>query len=91
MARHAEIYQTSEWKKVRKFVIIRANGLCEECFAKDIIKKGKEVDHIEELTDENKSNWDIAYNPINLKLLCTDCHNHKHDRSIGLQNFITPP
>lgn len=91
MARHPEIYQKREWKKVRKEVIRRANGLCEKCFPKGKIKVGKEVDHIIELTDENKHDWNIAYNPKNLQLLCADCHNDKHDRSIGLQKFLTPP
>lgn len=90
MARHEEIYKTSEWKKVRKFVIQRANGLCERCYPSKV-KAGKEVDHITELTEDNKHDWNIAYNPDNLQLLCTDCHNDKHERSIGLQKFLTPP
>lgn len=91
MARHPEIYAAPEWERVRQFVIVRANGLCEHCQRKGKIKKGKEVDHIIELTDENKHDWNIAYNPDNLQLLCSDCHNHKHERSIGLQDFMTPP
>jgi len=91
MARHAEIYNTIEWERARKFVIARANGLCEHCLKKKRIKPGKEVDHIIELTDENKHDWNIAYNPDNLQLLCSDCHNDKHDRSIGLQKFLLPP
>jgi hypothetical protein len=23
--------------------------------------------------------------------LCSDCHNDEHDRSTGLQKFLTPP
>lgn len=91
MARHPEIYATTEWRKVRLFVIARANGLCEECKKRGKIEKGKEVDHIEELTDENKHLWEIAYNPENLQYLCAPCHNNKHSRSIGLQQFLTPP
>jgi 5-methylcytosine-specific restriction endonuclease McrA len=90
MARFPEVYRKKAWKKVRKTVIRRANGLCEKCYPKEM-KRGIEVDHVIELTEENKDKWEIAYNPDNLQLLCTDCHNHKHDRSIGLQNFITPP
>lgn len=67
MARHPDVYNTSEWKKVRRVVIVRANGLCEQCKAKGIIKPGKEVDHIIELTDKNKKNWNIAYNLDNLQ------------------------
>jgi 5-methylcytosine-specific restriction endonuclease McrA len=90
MARHSEIYKDPQWEKVRQYVIARANGLCEMCKAKGIIKPGREVDHIVELTDGNKRDWDVAYNPDNLQLLCGDCHNDKHDRSIGLQKFIAP-
>ncbi len=91
MARHPEIYNSPEWGRVRRFVIARADGLCENCRNKGIVNPGKEVDHIIELTDENKKDWNITYNPRNLVYLCSGCHNHKHERSIGLQNFLTPP
>jgi len=90
MARHPEIYANPEWKKSRRVCIARANGLCEHCKKKGIVRKGREVDHIIELIDENKHDWNIAYNPDNLQYLCSSCHNHKHQRSIGLQDFITP-
>jgi len=91
MARHPDVYKNKQWEPVRQFVIIRANGLCEQCKDKGIIKSGKEVDHIIELTDANKHDWNIAYNPENLQYLCTDCHNHKSGRSTGLQDFLIPP
>jgi len=91
MARHPEIYKTKEWEQARTYVIVRANGMCELCRAKGKIAKGKEVDHIIELTEENKHDWNIAYNTDNLRLLCSDCHNDRHDRSIGLQKFLIPP
>lgn len=91
MARHPEIYASPEWKRVRKYVKGRANGLCERCISNNKVKPGKEVDHIIELTDDNKHNWNVAYNPTNLQLLCSDCHNEKHERSIGLQKFLSPP
>ncbi|MFD2614485.1 HNH endonuclease [Paenibacillus gansuensis] len=91
MARHPEIYATAEWKKARRTAIIRAGGLCELHSKKGKVVKGKEVDHIIELTDDNKHDWNIAYNPDNLQYLCSDCHNHKHSRSNGLQDFLLPP
>ena len=91
MARHSEIYKDPEWESSRQYVISRADGLCENCRSRSIIRPGKEVDHIIELTDANKNDWDIAYNSENLMYLCSDCHNHKHERSIGLQNFTIPP
>lgn len=91
MARHSEIYKSKEWASVRAHVISKANGLCEKCKAKGKIKKGKEVHHKVWLTDDNKTDWDITYNPNNLIYLCSDCHNDEHDRSIGIQQFIIPP
>ena len=91
MARHKDIYKTKEWQQVRRYVITRSNGLCEKCKAKGKIKKGKEVHHKKWLNDNNKHDWDIAYNPDNLIFLCSDCHNDEHDRSTGLQKFLTPP
>lgn len=90
MARFPEVYADSRWPPARQAVIIRAKGLCEQCLKRKIYKSGREVDHIEELTEENKDDWNIAYNPDNLQYLCTDCHNNKHSRSIGIQDFITP-
>ena len=91
LAKHKEIYKDPQWEPARQECIRKANGLCEECKRKDKLKPGKEVDHIIELTNQNKHDWNIAYNPNNLQYLCTDCHNHKSGRSIGLQNFLTPP
>lgn len=91
MGRHAEIYKTKEWKTTRAAVISKANGLCQECRKKGKIVKGKEVHHIKHLTDNNKDDWNIVYNTDNLTFLCSDCHNDIHDRSIGLQDFLTPP
>ncbi|NJD02656.1 MAG: HNH endonuclease [Ruminiclostridium sp.] len=91
MARFPEVYQDPQWEPARQECIRRANGLCQECMRKKKIKPGKEVDHIIELTEDNKTDWDIAYNPDNLQYLCTDHHNHKHNRSNGLQDFLIPP
>lgn len=93
MAKHPDIYATAEWQSSRQFVIIRANGLCEMCSAAGKVMKGKDVDHIIELTDENKHDWDIAYNPDNLRYLCDEHHQQRHGRGLGngLQNFLSPP
>lgn len=91
MARFPEVYRDPQWEPARQACISKALGLCEECKHKGKVKAGKEVDHIIELTEGNKNDWNIAYNPENLQYLCSDCHNHKHSRSIGLQNFLNPP
>lgn len=90
MAKFPEVYKHPEWKKCRRVVIVRSNGLCERCKIKNKIAKGKEVHHIIWLTEDNKDDWNIAYNPNNLINLCTDCHNEEHDRSNGLQKFMEP-
>jgi len=72
LARHPEVYRNKQWPKSRAFVISRANGLCEHCRTKGIFKAGREVDHIVELTDSNKHDWNVAYNPENLQYLCSD-------------------
>ncbi|MFD2752393.1 HNH endonuclease [Virgibacillus siamensis] len=90
MARHPEIYATPEWKESRLIAIQKANGLCEECIKQGKIEAGKEVDHIIELTDDNKHDWNIAYNPDNLQYLCASCHNVKHGRCTGLHMFTDP-
>lgn len=91
MARHSDIYKSKEWAKVRAYVIAKANGLCEQCKRKGKIKRGKEVHHKIWLTDKNKHDFNISFNPDNLIYLCADCHNDEHDRSIGLQDFLCPP
>lgn len=91
MARHSEIYKTKEWQEARRFVIARANGLCERCKKKGKVVPGKIVHHKKYLTYENKNDWYIAYDPKNLEYICNDCHEEEHDRSIGLQKFLIPP
>ena len=91
MGQFAEVYRTARWKKVRAHVFSRASGMCELCRRRGVKRPGKEVDHIIELTADNVTNEAVVFNPKNLQLLCTDCHNEKHDRSIGLQRFLSPP
>lgn len=90
MARYPEIYADPQWELVRQIVIVRDQGLCVLCRVKGRIKAGVQVDHIIELNDENKNDWNIAFNPDNLRLLCDGCHQHRHGRSNGLQDFLEP-
>jgi len=90
MGRFRRVYHTAEWYRVRQYVIQRAKGLCEECLRQGRIEAGVEVDHIQPLTDENWQDWNVAYNPDNLQLLCRDCHNLKHGRVSSLQRFVEP-
>jgi 5-methylcytosine-specific restriction endonuclease McrA len=90
MARFRQVYKDPQWEPLRQYVIARAHGLCEECLRHGRYEAGKEVHHIIELTDDNWHDPEIAFDPDNLELLCSGCHNQKHDRSIGLAKFVEP-
>jgi 5-methylcytosine-specific restriction endonuclease McrA len=90
MARFPKVYRTAEWERVRQFVIQRAQGLCEECLRQGRVEAGTEVDHIRPLDERNWRDWDVAYNPDNLQLLCRECHAAKHGGDSGLSRFIDP-
>ena len=90
MARFPEVYNDPRWEPARQACIIRDMGLCQSCKRKGIYRAGAQVHHIVELTEENKDDWNIAYNPDNLELRCDDCHQHEHGRSIGIQDFTQP-
>lgn len=91
MARFKEVYDDPRWEPARRYVIARDQGLCVICKARGLIRSGNQVDHIIELTEENKGDPDIAYNPDNLRTLCVDCHNLRHGRGDNeLKNFIEP-
>lgn len=68
-------YEDKKWLKVRDSIRIRDKMTCKSC-SQPILGRSI-VDHIEPLTLANMHNWDIAYNPDNLQLLCITCHNYK--------------
>lgn len=90
MARYKHVYQKAEWEKIRKVVIVKANGLCERCSKKGVVKPGKIVHHKQWLNDKNNKDWNVAYNAENLEYICNDCHEEEHGRTAGLINFIEP-
>lgn len=67
-----EIYHTQAWRKLRQAYYDCQYGLCEWCG-----EPGKIVDHIEEITEDNKNNPEITFGWNNLQLLCLSCHNRK--------------
>ena len=73
-------YHSKEWKKVRKFVLMRDRYVCQKCG-----KPAQEVHHIIHLTPENIWNPQIALNPSNLVSLCRDDHFkiHEQDKAAG--------
>ena len=80
-------YNSTAWKRVRAYVIIRDHGLCHECGHAGYI-----VHHVKELTPSNVHNKHIALDPKNLVYLCKDCHNKIHKVGVkagGLPYRIT--
>ena len=71
-------YQSSAWKRARKNVIIRSNGLCERCMAAGIYKPGVIVHHKAYITPGNINDANITLNLDNLEYICEDCHNKEH-------------
>lgn len=76
-------YQTGEWKALRAARFSYANGLCECCQRKGIAREGKEVHHIVPI----ETDWTRRLEFNNTILLCSDCHNERHDRVSPLQKF----
>lgn len=72
------VYKSKLWKEVRLAVIDRDKGIC--YFCGKIINRKATVHHLEELNEENYTNYDIAYNMDNLVACHSDCHNIHHER-----------
>lgn len=79
-----QFYCSKEWHELRNRKFYDANGLCEMCLKKGIIKCGKEVHHKIEITKD----WNKRLDYDNLILLCSDCHNAQHERISPLQEFL---
>jgi 5-methylcytosine-specific restriction protein A len=77
-------YASKEWQKLREHKFNDANGLCENCLAKGIIKEGVEVHH--KIPIEKDWSKRLDYN--NLILLCKECHQSEHERSGNLNEFL---
>ena len=62
------------WRRKRKRVIARDNGLCQPCLKMDIVKAFDEVDHIVPISQGGDDQLD------NLQCICKSCHKHKTQR-----------
>lgn len=70
-----KFYRSKDWIKLRNHVR-NTNGMrCNKCGK--LIKGKSIVDHIEEVTPDNKNDTSITLNESNLQLLCLACHNSK--------------
>lgn len=76
----ARFYCSSEWRRLRKQCLERDHYECQWCKAEGKLTTQYdsilEVDHIKELEYHPESALDID----NLRTLCKDCHNKRHNR-----------
>ncbi|MDP2426183.1 MAG: HNH endonuclease [bacterium] len=76
-------YKSDSWKLNRELSICSVNGRCERCGG-----IGQEVHHTIRLTVENVSDGYVSVNQDNLYLLCKDCHNKRHKKSMKEMQFF---
>lgn len=73
-------YHSSDWRRVRKHVLKRDNKECQWCKSEGRVTTAKtatlEIDHIKEL----QYYPELALKLSNLRTLCHDCHNIRHNR-----------
>lgn len=75
-----KLYKTKRWQKIRKMVIVRDLGICQECKKCGRYSRGNTVHHIIEAREDIEMFWDID----NLELICPSCHNKEHpDKAWG--------
>lgn len=75
-----ELYQSKAWRDLRQVLILERGLRCEEC-GKLVPSPSMLIgDHVHELTPENAHDPSVALNPDNVRLICADCHNKKHQR-----------
>ena len=70
-------YRSKEWKRMRKYIFNRDNGLCQRCLSNNRITPGDVVHHKVELLDGDKG-WDLRLTESNLITLCHADHNQIH-------------
>ena len=83
-SRHDRGYGSS-WDKVRKVVIERDMGLCQECKRQGRITQGRDVDHKVSKAKAEQMGWreDQIESTANLELLCKPCHEAKTANEMG--------
>lgn len=81
-----DFYKSDAWKRARKIVIARSNGLCERCLAAGLHKPGYIVHHKTYITPGNINDPNITLNTDNLEYVCEDCHNKEH-KSKGPERY----
>ena len=83
-SKYNSFYCSREWQLLRQAKWCQADGLCELCRAKGIIKSAKEIHHKIPIEED----WSKRLDYDNLIALCSDCHNAIHNRQSPLQQFL---
>ena len=83
--KYNSFYQSKEWQLLRNQKWVDADGLCEMCRAKGIIKAAREIHHKIPIEED----WSKRLDYDNLIALCSDCHNQQHLRISPLQKFLS--
>ncbi|ARG67034.1 HNH endonuclease [Staphylococcus epidermidis] len=74
-SKYTDFYHSSQWRKLRKQVLLRDNYLCQHCLNKGIVNdKDLIVHHKVELKEE----WGKRLDMDNLEAVCIGCHNKIH-------------
>lgn len=73
-------YKSSAWVKCRKSYIASRYGLCERCG-----NPGRYVHHKKYITSMNVDDPSITLSWDNLELLCFDCHQAEHFKTINYE------
>lgn len=73
-----KVYSTTRWRRLRKEIYNRENGICYFC-GKLVLKKPN-VHHLQEINEKNAFDENVFFNPENLVVCHHECHNAHHDR-----------
>ena len=80
------VYKNPRWQYIRKAVINRDRDIC--FFCGKLILKSRTIHHLIEITKENYSDENIAFNLDNLVECHRECHDRYHDRFVKEKNTI---
>ncbi|MDK7115706.1 HNH endonuclease [Staphylococcus pettenkoferi] len=74
---YTAFYNSTQWRKTRKQVLLRDNYLCQQCLASGVVNdKDLIVHHKIEL----KRDWSKRLDMENLEVVCFSCHNKLHGK-----------
>lgn len=84
-------YKSKQWEAFRRVIIAERTAedgfiYCDHCGKPIVNKYDLIIHHIEELTDDNVNNAEVALNPDNVECIHFKCHNKEHKR-FGYENL----